>query len=112
MTDDALVFVGRITAQDVSIAVGQPPLWLLVIQAVAAIATTIGVLIALYVAAIREPRKASEERRHHIAQMNALHRAEKERERLKREKCCPRALGLLCSVIRRGQSESTSQATQ
>ena len=79
MTDDALVFVGRITAQDVSIAVGQPPLWLLVIQAVAAIATTIGVLIALYVAAIREPRKASEERRHHIAQMNALHRAKTER---------------------------------
>lgn len=89
MTDDALVFVGRITAQDVSIAVGQPPLWLLVIQAVAAIATTIGVLIALYVAAIREPRKASEERRHHIAQMNALHRAEKERVAAQARKVLP-----------------------
>jgi hypothetical protein len=76
--------------QDISIALDQPPLWLQVIQAVAAIATTFGVLIALYVAAIREPRKAAEERRHHIAQMDAQHRAERER-RLKREKCCPRA---------------------
>jgi hypothetical protein len=59
--------------------ISQPPLWLEVIQAVAAVATTIGVLVALYVAVIREPRKATEERRHHRAQMDALHRAERER---------------------------------
>src|SRR5262249_15990472 len=46
------------------------------VQAAAAIATTIGMLIALYVAAIREPRKAAAERRHHTAQLNALRRAE------------------------------------
>jgi hypothetical protein len=57
----------------------QPPQWLQVAQATGAVATTIGVLIALYIAAIREPRKAAEERRHHMAQLDALHRAEKER---------------------------------
>jgi hypothetical protein len=67
------------TMQDILIAVGQPPVWLQMTQAAAAIATTIGVLIALYVAAIREPRKAADERRHHVAQMNALHRSERER---------------------------------
>jgi hypothetical protein len=76
-------------AHDVSIVVGQPALWLQVTQAVAAIATTIGVLIALYVAAIREPRKAAEERRHHLAQMNALHRAERERVAAQARKILP-----------------------
>lgn len=33
--------------------ISQPPLWLEVIQAVAAVATTIGVLVALYVAVMR-----------------------------------------------------------
>jgi hypothetical protein len=55
-----------------------PPQWLAVAQATAAVATTIGVLIALYIAVIREPRKAAEERRHHRAQIDALRRAEKE----------------------------------
>jgi hypothetical protein len=50
-------------------------LWLQEIQAVAAVATTIGVLIALYVAIVREPRKAAEERRYHEVQMAALRRA-------------------------------------
>lgn len=79
MTNDALVFVGRVPVQGASNAVNQIPLWLQEIQATAAIATPIGVLIALYVAAIREPRKAAEERRHHLAQMDVLHRVERER---------------------------------
>ena len=33
-------------------------------------------LIALYVAALREPRKAAAERKHHNAQLNALRRAQ------------------------------------
>jgi hypothetical protein len=60
-----------------------------VIQAVAAIATTIGVLVALYVAVIREPRKTAEERRHHRAQMDALHRAESERVAAQARKVVP-----------------------
>jgi hypothetical protein len=67
----------------------QPPHWLQLAQATGAIATTIGVLIALYVAVIREPRKAAEERRHHIAQMDALHRAEKERIAAQARKVVP-----------------------
>jgi hypothetical protein len=57
----------------------QSPEWLQVIQAIGGIATTIGVLIALYIAAIREPRKDAAERRHHAAQISELHNAEKER---------------------------------
>ena len=63
MTDHALVIVGHISAQDSSITVTQTPLWFQVTQAAAAVATTVGVLIALYVATIREPRKAAAERR-------------------------------------------------
>jgi hypothetical protein len=37
------------------------PLWLQIIQAAGGIATTIGVLIALYIALIRDPREASAE---------------------------------------------------
>ena len=48
--------------------VGNPtPLWLRVIQAAGRIATTIGVLIALYIALIRDPREATEEHQHHVA---------------------------------------------
>ena len=50
MTNDALAFVGRISAN-------QAPVSLQEVQAIAGIATTIGVLIALYIAAIREPRE-------------------------------------------------------
>ncbi len=74
---------------DITIAAGQPPLLIQVIQAAAAIATTFGVLIALYVTAIREPRKATEERRHHMAQMDALHRAERERVAAQARKVLP-----------------------
>jgi hypothetical protein len=49
-------------------------LWLQGIQAIGAVATTIGVLTALYIAVIRDPRKASQEHRHHLERMNALHR--------------------------------------
>jgi hypothetical protein len=55
------------------------PLWLQTIQATGAIATTVGVLIALYIALIRDPREASEEHKHHVEQMAALHRARVER---------------------------------
>jgi hypothetical protein len=77
------------TMQHISIAVGQPPVWLQVTQAVAAVATTFGVLIALYIAAIREPRKAADDRRHHVAQLNALHRAERERIAAQARKVLP-----------------------
>jgi hypothetical protein len=89
MTNDALVFVGRITAQGASPAASQPPHWLYVAQATGAMATTIGVLIALYIAMIREPRKDAAERRHHAAQLNALHRAEKERVAAQARKVVP-----------------------
>jgi hypothetical protein len=55
------------------------PLWLQVIQAAGGIATTIGVLIALYIALIRDPRESSAEHNHHVAQMEAVRRARTER---------------------------------
>ena len=55
------------------------PLWLQVIQAAGGIATTIGVLIALYIALIRDPREASAEHQHHVEQMEAFRRAKTER---------------------------------
>ena len=76
---DALVFLTRITAKGTSHLVNQRPLWLEVIPASAAVATTIGVLIALHVAVVREPKKAAEVCRHYQAQMDALHRAERQR---------------------------------
>ena len=62
MTSDASVLVGRITAQGTSNAGDRLALWLQGTQAIAAVATTLGVLIALYVAVVREPRKVAEER--------------------------------------------------
>jgi hypothetical protein len=67
---DALVFLTRITAQGTSHVVNPTPLWVQVIPATTAVATTIGVLIALYVGVVRELKKAAEECRHHQAQMN------------------------------------------
>ncbi len=58
-------------------------------QAIAAVATTIGVLIALYVAVIREPRKAAEERRHHEARMDKIHHAYSERVAAQARKVVP-----------------------
>jgi hypothetical protein len=51
---DAVVFLTRITAQGTSHVVNQPSFWVQVIPATAAVATTIGMLIALYVAIVGE----------------------------------------------------------
>jgi hypothetical protein len=89
VTNDAAVFVGHITAQGTSDSVNQLPLWLQETQAIAAVATTIGVLIALYVAVIREPRKAAEERRRHKAQIDALRRVRRKRVAAQARKVVP-----------------------
>lgn len=68
------------------------PTWFLFVQAAAAISTTVGVLIALYVAVIREPRKAAEERKRHQAEMDALSRAETERVAAQARKVLPSAV--------------------
>lgn len=65
------------------------PTWYVAIQAAAAIATTVGVLIALYVALVREPRKAAEERKRHQAEIDALNRAEAERVAAQARKIVP-----------------------
>ena len=64
-------------------------LWLQEIQAIGAVATTIGVLIALYIAVIRDPRKASVEHRHHLERMNALHRVHMDRIEAQARKVVP-----------------------
>jgi hypothetical protein len=68
------------------------PMWLSAVQAVASVATTVGVLTALYVAVVREPRKAAEERKRHSAEMDALNRAEKERIAAQARKVVPSCL--------------------
>jgi hypothetical protein len=88
MTNE-LAFVGRINALGPPIAAYHTPLRLQEVQAVAGIATTIGVLIALYIAAIREPRKDAAERRHHAAQIDALRRAEQARIAAQARKVLP-----------------------
>lgn len=55
------------------------PLWLQITQALGATATTVGVLTALYIALIREPREAFAEHRYHAARMDALRRITSER---------------------------------
>ena len=65
------------------------PTWYLAVQAAAAVATTVGVLIALYVAVVREPRKAAEERERHQAEMTALNRAEMDRVAAQARKIVP-----------------------
>ena len=89
VTNHALLSAAPISAQGTSDAVNQTPLWLQEIQAISAVATTIGVLIALYVAAIREPRKAAAESRRHEAQMDALRRAHRERVTAQARKVIP-----------------------
>jgi class 3 adenylate cyclase len=74
-----LLSVARISAQGTSDVVNQTSIWLQEIQAISAVATTVGVLLALHVAAIREPRKAAAESRRHKAQMDALRRAHRKR---------------------------------
>jgi hypothetical protein len=89
VTDHALLSVTRISAQGPSDVVNQTSLWLQEVQAIAAVATTVGVLIALYVATIREPRKAAEEGRRHKAQMDALRRAHRKRVAAQARKVIP-----------------------
>ena len=89
MTDHALLSVTRISAQGPSDVVNQTSLWLQEVQAIAAVATTVGVLIALYVATIREPKKAAEESRRHKAQMDALRRAHRKRVAAQARKVIP-----------------------
>jgi hypothetical protein len=64
-------------------------LWLQEVQAIGAMATTIGVLTALYIAVIRDPRKASQEHRHHLERMNALHRVHMDRIKAQARKVVP-----------------------
>lgn len=51
---DALVFLTRITAQGAAHVHNRMSLWLQVIPTIAAVLTTVGVLITLYVALVRE----------------------------------------------------------
>ncbi|WP_068176323.1 hypothetical protein [Mycobacterium sp. UM_CSW] len=95
MTNGPVAFVERITAQGTSDVVNQLPLWLQEIQAVAAVATTVGVLIALYVAVVREPRKAAEERRRHKAQIEALRRVRGKRVAAQARKVFPSCMRTL-----------------
>ena len=87
MTDAASAL--RITAQGATCAGDRVSLWIQSTQAIAAVATTIGVLIALYVAVIREPKKASEERRHHQAQIDTVRRAVRKRVAAQARKLVP-----------------------
>ena len=81
-------------------------------QAVAAVATTISVFIALYVTVFREPRHAAEEAKRHRAQVDALRRVVRERIAAQARKVVPFALEPRCLAIRGGQSESTTRAGQ
>jgi anti-sigma factor RsiW len=76
---DVVVFLTRITAQGTSHVVNPTPFWVQVIPAATAVTTTIGMLIALYVAVVRELKSAAEEYRHHKTQTDALHQAELQR---------------------------------
>ena len=77
-TDDS-ISSGRGVAAQCAQQVGNPtPLWLRVIQAAGRIATTIGVLIALYIALIRDPREATEEHQHHVAHSTSIRLTAKE----------------------------------
>jgi hypothetical protein len=60
-------------------AISQSPQWIQIAQAIGSAATTIGVLTALYIAVIRDPRKASQEHLHHLERLNALQTVKKER---------------------------------
>jgi hypothetical protein len=89
VTNHDLLSAARINAQGASDVVNRTSLWLQEIQAIAAVATTLGVLIALYVATVREPRKAAAESRRHKAQMDALRRAHRKRVTAQARKVIP-----------------------
>lgn len=58
-------------------------------QAAGAVATTVSVLIALYVTVIREPRRAAEDARRSKARLDALHRVVRERIAAQARKVVP-----------------------
>lgn len=89
MNSHPLLLADQLSAQFATHAAAQSPAWLQAIQATGGIATTVGVLTALYIAAIREPRKDAAERREHQAQLNALHAAERERVAAQSRKVLP-----------------------
>ena len=91
MTHRAFVLSNAGTALCVTPAPSQLSHWLQLIQAAAAVATTIGVVTALYIAMIREPRKNAAEHRRHVAQLNELHRDKDERAGAQARKVVPHA---------------------
>jgi hypothetical protein len=58
-------------------------------QATASVATTLSVIIALYVTVIREPRRAAEDARRSRARLDALHRVVRERIAAQARKVVP-----------------------
>ncbi|HEX7823654.1 MAG TPA: hypothetical protein VF477_02005 [Mycobacterium sp.] len=71
------------------LASSQAPHWLQLVQAIGAVATTIGVLTALYVVIVREPREASQLHQNHVAQLNELRRAKTDRAAAQARKLLP-----------------------
>jgi hypothetical protein len=69
--------------------ISQTPQWLQLVQAIGAMATTVGVLTALYIAVIRDPRNASKEHIHHLERMEALHRVQMDRAGAQARKVVP-----------------------
>ena len=61
---DVLAFLTRMTAQGTAHVHNQTSLWLQVIPTTAAVFTTVGVLITLYVAIVRERKRAPGTRHH------------------------------------------------
>ncbi len=79
MINHALVLLDPMTVPCASQATSQPPQWLQISQVVGAMATAIGVLTALYIAVVRDPRSAYREHLHHVERMNALQGIKRER---------------------------------
>lgn len=84
-----LLVVGQASAQCASQAPSSSPPWLQLIQAIGGIATTVGVLTALYIAVVRDPREAFEAHRQHLEQVAALQRAKAERAAAHARKLLP-----------------------
>ena len=78
MIDHALVLAGPMTAPCASQAPSQSPQWLQVLEATGAMATTDGVLIAVYIVVIRDPRKPRKNTNTTL-QMGVLQRVKTER---------------------------------
>jgi hypothetical protein len=78
MTDHLPGLVTSLAAPCAQLGSSQTPHWIQIVQAAGGIATTIGVLTALYVVVFRDPREASQEHKHHLEQMAAIQRAKTE----------------------------------